>query len=80
MVKPLSTHAKEISCDELQKIQISDSNRETILKKYQRAIYKCAGITYADSIEFIPIALSTIAKHGPTKNVQSKAIGHMSLK
>ncbi len=28
MVKPLSTHAKEISCHELQKIQISDSNRE----------------------------------------------------
>lgn len=47
---PSLSYAQEISCDELKKIQITDSNRETILKKYQRAIYKCAGITREDSL------------------------------
>ncbi|WP_164126418.1 hypothetical protein [Sphingobacterium luzhongxinii] len=44
MIRPLTAQAQEISCEELSKIQITDSNRETILKKYQRAIYKCAGV------------------------------------
>lgn len=74
---PSLSHAQEISCDELQKIQITDSNRETILKKYQRAIYKCAGITREDSLLLSITELPTIAKHGAISNVPSKTIGDL---
>lgn len=74
---PSLSHAQEISCDELQKIQITDSNRETILKKYQRAIYKCAEITSADSVMIKIVGLSNIAKHAPVSNVPSKTIGEL---
>lgn len=77
MVKPLSTHAQEISCNELQKIQITDSNRETILKKHKDAIYRCAGITSKDSLLLSITDLPTIAKHGAISNIPSQTIGDL---
>ncbi|MDR2284352.1 MAG: hypothetical protein LBE37_14130 [Sphingobacterium sp.] len=75
MIKPFTTQAQEISCDELKKIQITDSNRETILKKYKSAIYRCAEITREDSLLFTVIELPLIAKHGAVTNIRSNTIG-----
>ncbi len=77
MIRPLTAQAQEISYEELSKIQITDSNRETILKKYQRAIYKCAGVTSADSVMIKIVGLSNIAKHAPVSDVPSKTIGEL---
>ncbi|TDQ79756.1 hypothetical protein [Sphingobacterium yanglingense] len=74
---PSLSQAQEISCDELKKIQITDSNRETILKKYKDAIYRCAGITSKDSLLLSISELPTIAKHGAISNVPSKTIGDL---
>lgn len=68
---------KEITCDELSKIKITDSNRETIIQKYKSAIYRCAGITREDGFVLSISELPNIAKYGAISNVPSKTIGDL---
>lgn len=74
---PLLSQAQTISCDDLQKIQITASNREVIIKKYKSAIYRCAGVTYADSLVLNLVTLDLLSKHASVSNVIPKTIGDL---
>lgn len=71
---PSLNQVQEMSCEELSKIEITDSNRETILKKHKTDIYKCAGITREDSIVLTTTELPIIA-NGVISKTPSKTIG-----
>lgn len=72
-----SVKAQTISCEELSKITITESNRESLLKKHQNSIFKCAGFSQQDQIDSRMLPLETIAKYGPATDKPSRTIGDL---
>lgn len=75
---PLLTIAQEISCEELKNIKITESNRNSVIKKYNNQILKCSEMSKEDSIALLSgFDLITIAKYGPESNQPSSTIGNL---